>query len=178
MAGGVSSQGVPRLRARASKCGVLCTFLPYSQGSLAFTLGSLGLVAKSTGATSVAFVFLRLKLVALLPGEPYPARSQDASSRNRNAAAAGQRDAGGGAGPPGMEKTNSWYWRRMSRAAAQDGKDGGTADGTGKEKVSSRRSTLFPRHVGALWGGVLRLSVARAIGALKRMLEAGSVDGS
>lgn len=36
-----------------------------------------------------------------------------------------------------MEKTNSWYWRRMSRAATQDGKDGGTADGTGKEKVET-----------------------------------------
>lgn len=72
--------------------------------------------------------------------------TQDASSRGKKeSSAAGQRNGGGadssgsgagGAGaPPGMEKTNSWYWRRMSRAAAQDGKDGGSADGTGKDKV-------------------------------------------
>eukprot|EP00752_Nemacystus_decipiens_P007825 g6990.t1 len=75
--------------------------------------------------------------------------AEDASSRSKNAAAAGQRNAGGvdssggtggGAGPPGIEKTNSWYWRRMSRAAAQDGRDGGTADGTGKEKAQRRRT--------------------------------------
>lgn len=42
---------------------------------------------------------------------------------------------GGGAGGAGMEKTNSWYWRRMSRAAARDGKEGAGVEGAGNEKV-------------------------------------------
>lgn len=67
-----------------------------------------------------------------------------------------------------MEKTNSWYWRRMSRAAAQDGKDGkdgSTADGTGKEKVhiyddSQHSSAPLEK---ALEAAAHRFSVTRGI---------------
>ncbi|CAN0079544.1 unnamed protein product [Pylaiella littoralis] len=44
--------------------------------------------------------------------------------------------------PQGMEKTNSWYWRRMSRAAAQDGKEGSNAEGGGGKEKAQRRRTM------------------------------------
>ncbi|CAM9777856.1 unnamed protein product, partial [Ectocarpus fasciculatus] len=64
----------------------------------------------------------------------------------RSSSIAGTEDGDGGGGrgaaPPGMEKTNSWYWRRMSRAAAQEGKEAtaSSAEGGGKEKAQRRRT--------------------------------------
>ncbi|CAM9130757.1 unnamed protein product [Scytosiphon promiscuus] len=46
----------------------------------------------------------------------------------------------GGAVPPGMEKTNSWYWRRMSRAAASAEEGGTGVEGGEKEKAQRRRT--------------------------------------
>lgn len=40
--------------------------------------------------------------------------------------------------PAGMEKTNSWYWRRMSRAAASGEEGGVGVEGAGNEKVRGR----------------------------------------
>ena len=95
------------------------------------------------------FTSVALFLPPSLPLTPHGNASQKkrkSSPADRTPGKRGPDPEGGGGGhagaaagseSPGMDKTNSWYWRRMSRAADE------ATDGTRNEKVSSMNTIVY-----------------------------------